>query len=148
MTSRADYIYTAQSTGPFTPSKAYAVVGGSGRHKKNHFLSFFVGYAGSGALAKYWGGTGTYSVDSSWGPVSCGDGRDAIYEVQMAPVNDAMCHFTNISSGDGDWNGNGEYVAIYPKTVGTGEYWFLRGQSNFCERAAIAQARCFKRDQR
>jgi hypothetical protein len=138
-----DQIFVVQSSGPYTPNNAYAEMGRSGAVARNHFMSFYAGTT-QGTLAKFWYNA-TYRADSSLRCVnSYGD-----YEVPMAPVNDAMCVFTQIGNG-GNWDGGAERVDIYPKVAGGVETWYLRARSGYCgnERKTSAEARCFKRDQR
>jgi hypothetical protein len=138
-----DQVYIAHSSGPYTPNTGYAQMGRSGAVARNYFMSFWAG-TGPGVLAKYWNNA-TYRVDSSYRCVS----SYGNYEVAMAPVNDAMCVFTQIGNG-GNWDGGAEYVDIYPKTAGGVETWYLRAHSGYCDgsRKTVAEARCFKRDQR
>jgi len=137
-----------QSNGAFTPSVLRVEtckVGSdsSGGSLKAYAHSFFAGTPSSGHLAKYWGGE--YVADS--GQHCVNDYGD--HEVAMAPVNDAMCHFTYIGGG-GNWDGGAEYVQIYPKQEAGIERWFLRAHSGYCgnSRRTIVHARCYKRDQK
>ncbi len=132
-----------QSNGAFTPSVMRIDTCQSG-YLIAYGLSFFAGTPNSGVLAKYWNNT-TYIASSGNGCVN----SYGVHEVEMAPVNDAMCHFTSIGGG-GNWDGGGEAVAIYPKFSGGIERWFLRAQSGYCgeSRKTMAQAKCYRRDQR
>jgi hypothetical protein len=138
-----DFTSIAQSNGAFTPSTAYASVGLSGDFQRNWFISFFAGTPNSGVLAKYWDNA-TYSASSSTG--ACSNGGHT--EVPMAPVNDAMCHFTYVGNNR-NW-AESNYVAITPKTIGGIERWTLVAHSQECGSAgavSYAEARCYKRDQ-
>ncbi len=138
-----DRAQIAQSNGAFTPSAMRVDTCQSG-YLIAYGLSFFAGTPNSGILAKYWNNT-SFKVDSSYGCVN----DYGIHEVAMASVNDAMCHFTSIGGG-GNWDGGGEAVTIYPKFSGGIERWFLRAQSGYCyeSRKTVAQATCYRRDQR
>jgi len=143
-----DRIFVTQSSGAFTPSILRADTCDGFVRGRAH--SFFAGTPSSGVLAKYWS-VGEYVADSALHctvPGSLSGNGD--YEVAMAPVNDAMCHFTRIGDG-GNWGGGGEYVDIYPKMDAGGiERWYLRAHSGYCgnDRRTVARARCYKRDQR
>ena len=135
------------SSGPFTPSILRVDTckedNSSNGYLKAYAHSFFAGTGSSGKLAKYWGSE--YVADSG---KKCVDGLGD-YEVPMAPVNDAMCHFTWIGGGD-NWSGGAEYVRIYPKYDGNIERWFLRAHAGGCgnDHRTVAHAFCYKRDQR
>jgi hypothetical protein len=147
-----DRALVTQSYGPFTPSilRVEACKGGSSGigFIRAYAHSFFAGTPSSGGLAKYWGSE--FLADSALHCTSPGSlSGYGDHEVPMAPVNDAMCHFTSIGGG-GNWDGGGEFVQIYPKYVGGIERWYLRAFSGYCgnDRRTIARARCYKRDQR
>lgn len=138
------YVYIAQSTGAFTPSKVH--VHTDGTYLKAFAHSFFAGEPESGKRVLV---TGEYSINSNEG-TSCSLGGSGDNEVAMQPVDDYMCYFTSIGGG-GDWDGGQEYVEIYPKVVSGGiERWHLRAHSGYCDhtRETRAKARCMKRDQR
>lgn len=140
--SSGDRAQAIQSNGAYTPS-ALRVDACSSGYLIAFGMSFFAGAPQSGALAKYWGGI--YTVDSSY---ACANDY-GVYEVEMAPVNDAMCHFTSIGGG-GNWDGGAEAVTIYPKIAGGIERWYMQAHSGYCgtSRKTVAQARCYRRDQR
>ena len=91
---------------------------------------FFAGTPGAGRAAKFYSGT-TFTARNS--------------TVDMAPTNQAMCHFTKIG---GDFNGGGEYVEIKPGLNQAGvEVWKLTAHHQ-SGNGIDAKARCYMRDQR
>lgn len=155
----ATEVYVDQSYDPFAPSffNVVACRGAYASFLKGYGHAFFVGTYSSGKRARYWLGL-EYSVDSSEGtciyntPWLTGS---AVDEVAMVPTDKAMCHFTAIGSGGTDtyggrWEGGGENVSIFPRMINGTEWWVLRARSGYCgsERATMAKARCYMRDQR
>ncbi|HEY8943952.1 MAG TPA: hypothetical protein VIM73_06815 [Polyangiaceae bacterium] len=139
-------MYVAQSSGAFTPSRLHVVSDGDPVRAFAHAL--LVGTQSSGRLVKFWGSEWSVSSRES----SCSLNGRGDNEVQMAPVNDAMCYFSSVGVGDrGDFNGGGESVEIYPKVSSNNiEYWYLRAKSYYCDYHGDIQAsaRCMRRDQR
>src|SRR5262245_53923796 len=121
-----------QSQDGSTPSELG--VGSASGYLKAWALSFFAGTAGSGLPAKFSGGE--FKLDH----VNIVSPR----QVDMAPIDSAMCYFTRLQ---GKFDGGGEWAEIVPAIDSKGvRRWRLRAQARG-ESEVFAAARCYLRRQ-
>lgn len=134
-----EQVWVDQSPNPSEPSEIHTTTGQCDKTMRGWATSFFIGIPHSSSLPVFIGphGQGTvaetreFVVDSRHGPSV----------VRMAPYDQAVCYFTEIS---GEFNGGGEYVEIYAAgPSGGSKSWFL--QAHYLSGTGVhARARCLK----
>ena len=130
-----------QSSEGFVPSVLSVQSCRKTRQMKGTAYAFFVGKAHAGHSGRFWGpnGVGSANFAGEYQVVSKGNAT-----VEMAPVEQAMCYFTQIRGG---FFGSGEFAKIEPAKNNKGQYvWMLSSQAKNGG-GVYAKARCFRRDQ-
>jgi hypothetical protein len=110
-------------------------VGSASGYLKAWAHSFFAGTAGSGLPARFSGGEFKLDHVNLVSPT----------QVDMAPIETAMCYFTRLQ---GKFDGGGEWAEIAPARDSKGVWvWRLRAQARG-NAEVFAAARCYRKVQR